>query len=67
MKRQHLNRFYRKVPGLGNKWGFGATLGNNKFCTIHSHKALDMEKFYQWFLGFSEGEGCFKIKPKNSR
>jgi hypothetical protein len=23
-----------------------------------------MVNFYQWFVGFSEGEGCFKIKPK---
>lgn len=23
-----------------------------------------MDNFYQWFLGFSEGECCFKIKPK---
>jgi len=22
-------------------------------------------KFYPWFLGFSEAESCFKIKPKN--
>lgn len=23
------------------------------------------DKFYQWFVGFSEAEACFKIKPKN--
>lgn len=23
-----------------------------------------MDNFCQWFVGFSEGEGCFKIKPK---
>nr|YP_009262061.1 LAGLIDADG endonuclease [Chrysoporthe austroafricana]AMX22136.1 LAGLIDADG endonuclease [Chrysoporthe austroafricana] len=23
------------------------------------------DKFFQWFVGFSEAESCFKIKPKN--
>lgn len=25
----------------------------------------NLDKFFQWFVGFSEAESCFKIKPKN--
>ena len=34
----------------------------NNELTVNSDKEKD--KFFQWFVGFSEGEGCFKIKPK---
>jgi hypothetical protein len=63
MKRQNLKLLYRNMLGLQMGF-FGATLGNKKFGSTHSNKALALDKFYQWFVGFSEGEGCFKIKPK---
>ena len=24
----------------------------------------NLDSFYQWFVGFTEAEGCFKVKPK---
>jgi len=27
-------------------------------------KSISKDNFEKWFVGFSEGEGCFKIKPK---
>ena len=27
-------------------------------------KTLNNEQFIQWFVGFTEAEGCFKIKPR---
>lgn len=27
-------------------------------------KKLKYEQFIEWFVGFTEAEGCFKIKPR---
>ena len=27
-------------------------------------KILNIDQFIQWFVGFTEAEGCFKIKPR---
>lgn len=27
-------------------------------------KSISKDNFEKWFVGFSEGEACFKIKPK---
>lgn len=39
-------------------------------CVVTDDKSVaywknNLEKFYQWFVGFSEAESCFKIKAKN--
>ena len=27
-------------------------------------KILNNDQFFQWFVGFTEAEGCFKFKPR---
>jgi hypothetical protein len=57
MKTQNLKlleRCYIFVKGYN--WGWG----NKTFCSYNNK----MDNFYQWFVGFAEGEACFKIKPK---
>lgn len=44
-----------------NAMGFDdVNLDASSFCAANRKKDI----FYQWFVGFSDGEGCFKIKPK---
>lgn len=43
----------RTIRGISTQVRAGLSIGT-----------ISLEEFYQWFVGFSEAEGCFKIKPK---
>ena len=54
--------------GVCNYSTLGDLVANNTYSTVASEtknvnkKAKDLENFYRWFCGFTDGEGCFYIK-----
>lgn len=51
-----------RLSPVSSRWLHKCEVGDQKGVAYWKN---NHDKFYQWFVGFSEAESCFKIKAKN--